>query len=144
MTFTTRLDHDQRLTIVHWMTRLDREGLIQNLRMFRAPDFPAHYDLIHLFEPDIQIEIDHTAVVEHAIERHRTLLERGITRQLQSAYVAVPDQLMSWVEIWRHFFPNEDKNLLIQMFGSLEEALVWLGREPLDEDALEVFPANHW
>ena len=112
----------------------------ENLRVFRAPDFPAHYDLIHLFDPDIRVEIDHTAVVGHAIERQRTLLERGITRQLRSAFVAVPDHLIALVEIWPLFFPDADKSLLIKIFGTLDEALSWLGRQPLDENALVAYP----
>ena len=142
MPFTTRLDHDQQLAIFHWEGTLDHHALRENLRVFRAPDFPAHYDLIHMFDPDIRVEIDHTAVVGHAIERQRTLLERGMTRQLRSAFVAVPDHLISLVEIWPLFFPDADKSLLIKIFDTLDGGLNWLGRQPLDEASLEVYPST--
>ncbi|WP_440958589.1 hypothetical protein ACFELO_00335 [Oceanicaulis sp. LC35] len=139
MTFTTRLDHGQRLVILYWETALTQDDLSRNLEVFRAPDFPAHYDLIHTFDPRIRIEIDHTVVVGHAIERQRTLQERGVTHQLRSAFVDVPAPLKSIVEIWPLFFPDSEQSLSIRMFDTLDEALDWLGRAPFDEAALETF-----
>ena len=140
MTFTTRLDHGQRLAIFHWTGSLSQDDLSRNLKVFRRPDFPAHYDIMNLFDPAIVVEIDHESVVGHAIERHRTLLERDVGRQLRSAFIAVPDSLKSLVELWPLFFPEADKSLLIQIFDTLEEALVWLERDSFDETSLEAFP----
>ncbi len=142
MTFTTRLDHGQRLVILHWESALTQDDLSRNLVMFRASDFPADYDLIHLFDPRIRVEIDHTVLVGHAIERQRTLEERGVTHQLRSAFVDVPAPLKSLVELWPLFFPDSDQSLLIRMFDTLEEALDWLGREPFDEARLSPYPVR--
>ena len=142
MTFSIRLDHRQRLVILHWETALTQDDLSRNLLVFRAPDFPAEYDLIHLFDPRIRVEIDHSVLVGHAIERQRTLEERGVTHQLRSAFVDVPAPLKSLVEIWPLFFPDADQSLLIRMFDTLDEALAWLDRKPVDEAALEIYPVR--
>lgn len=140
MTFTTRLDHGQRLAVFHWKDTLSQYDLNQNLHVLRALDFPAHYDLIHLFDEEIDVQIDHNNIVAHAIERQRTLQERDITHQLRSAFVAAPASLTLLVEIWPLFFPETDQSLLIRIFDTLDEALDWLGRAPFDETTLEAYP----
>ena len=142
MTFSLRLDHRQRLAIFSWKDTLSQDDLSRNLDVFRASGFPAHYDLIHVFDAKIDVQIDHDDVVGHAIERHRSLLARDVDHQLHSAFVSAPANIKPLVEVWSTFFPDADLSLLIRSFDRLDEALDWLGREPLDEASLEVFPVQ--
>ena len=139
MTFTTRLDHGQRLVVFFWKDALSQDDLSRNLDVFRAPDFPAHYDLIHMFDGSMDVLINHNAVVGHAIERQRSLILRNVDHEIRSAFVAVPDTLKSLVEVWSTFFPEADQSLMIRTFDTLDEALDWLGRKPFDEAALETY-----
>ena len=140
MTFSIRLDHSQRLVIFSWQDAISRKDLSGNLSAFRAPDFPARYDIIHLFHGAIDVQIDNNSVVGHAIERRRSLMERDVDHEIRSAFVAVPDTIKPLVEVWTAFFPDTDQSLLIRSFDRLDEALDWLGRDPLDEARLEAFP----
>jgi len=142
MTFTTRLDHAQRLVVFHGKEKLSQEELSQALKLFRDPDFPSDYDILNLFDEDIRVEINHDSIVSHAIERQRTLIEREPGRQLRSAFVAVPPALKALLDLWPLFFPETDGSLLIRFFDTLEEALAWLEREPFDVAALEDFPVQ--
>ncbi|WP_440958590.1 hypothetical protein ACFELO_00340 [Oceanicaulis sp. LC35] len=137
MTFTTRLDHAQRLAVFYGQDTLSQKDLAHALKLFRNPDFPADYDLLNLFDPDIRLQLDHNAMVTHAIERQRTLLERAPDQQIRSAFVAVPASLKSLLEYWPLFFPEAENGLQIRFFDTQEEALAWLGRDPIDLDALE-------
>ncbi len=139
MTFTTRLDHAQKLVVFRGHEKLSQNELTRAMRLFRHPDFPADYDVLNLFDPDIRVEIDHDAIVGHAIERQRILNERASGHQLRSAFVDVPPALKALLEYWPHFFPESDRGLRVRFFDTREEALAWLGREPFDEDALERF-----
>lgn len=139
MTFTTRIDHPQRLVVFHNTGQLFRDDLNSVLTLFRDPQFPADYDLVTLFDADVTADIDHTALVDHAIERQRTLQERTPERAIKSAFVDVPAGLKPMLELWPLFFPASQGDLSIRFFDTMEDALAWLDRRPFDFDALPLF-----
>ncbi|WP_022700669.1 hypothetical protein [Oceanicaulis alexandrii] len=139
MPFSTCIDHSQRLVVFHNTGRLVRGDMDKVVGLFRNPKFPVSYDLLTLFEPDVTMDIDHTALVDHAIERQRTLQERSPEHAIKSAFAGVPDGLKPMLELWPLFFPASQDSLSIRFFHTVEEALAWLGRGPLDESALTEF-----
>jgi hypothetical protein len=142
MNYTTRIDHPQRLVVFQNSGEITQDDLGSVLTLFRDPAFPADYDMITLFEADVSTNLDHTALVHHAIERQRTLSERTPEQTIRSALVAVPDGLKSMLELWPLFFPDSDNSLKICFFDTLEEALVWLDRRPINVEALLPFPSS--
>jgi len=134
-----RIDHAQRLLVITGQDTVSQAELARALTFFKHPDFPADYDVINVMNPKVRVEIDWDGLVEHALERQRTLSQRASGRQVRYAFVDAPDALKSLMKMWSLFFPKIDQTLLIRFFDTREEALAWLGREPFDEDALERF-----
>lgn len=134
MTFTTHIDHAQSLVIFHNHDELTQDDLDRVLMLFRCSDFPVEYDIITLFDADVHTRLDHRALVPHAVERQRTLIERGARRAVRSAFVAVPESLRATLELWPAFFPETENSLLIRFFDTLDEACDWLGRTPVTLD----------
>ncbi|WP_273144620.1 hypothetical protein [Oceanicaulis alexandrii] len=139
MPFSTRIDHSQRLVVFHNTGRLVRGDMDKVVGLFRNPKFPASYDLLTLFEADVSMDIDHTALVDHAIERQRTLQERSPEHAIKSAFVDVPAGLKPMLELWPLFFPDPQGDLSIRFFDTMDDALAWLERGPFDCDALPLF-----
>lgn len=139
MTFSTRIDHVQRLVVFHNHGELTQDDLDSVLALLKRPDFPLDYDILTLFAADVYTHLDHNALVPHAIERQRTLIESGPGRAVRSAFVAVPQSLQATLELWPAFFPETEDSLLIRFFDTETEALDWLDRKPSEPDALETF-----
>lgn len=139
MPFTTRIDHPQRLVVFHNSGQVLQSDLDNVLRVFRHPQFPATYDLLTLFDPDVSMDLGHTALVDHAIERQRTLQERTPEHAIKSALVEVPAGLKPMLELWPLFFPASQGALSISFFDTMDDALAWLERGPFDFDALPQF-----
>ena len=142
MPFSTRIDHPQSLVVFHNTGQLLREDLDSVLTLFRDPQFPASYDLVTLFDADVSADIDHKALVDHAIERQRTLQERTPEQAIKSAFVDVPAGLKPMLELWPLFFPDSQGDLSIRFFDAMDDALAWLERGPVDFDALPQFPSQ--
>jgi len=142
MTFSTKISHAQGLVIFYNTGELTQSDLDKVLAYFRRADFPAHYDMLTLFDDSVTMALDHTVLVNHAIERQRTLLERMPERTLKSALVGVPDALRSLLDMWPAFFPQSDQMLTIRLFDTQSEALDWLERAPLIETDLVDYPAR--
>ncbi|MAP48831.1 MAG: hypothetical protein CMH90_05040 [Oceanicaulis sp.] len=139
MPFSTRIDHPQRLIVFLNTGQLIRDDLDRVLTLFRNPQFPASYDLLTLFDADVSADIDHTTLVDHAIERQRTLQERAPEHAIRSAFVDVPAGLKPMLELWPLFFPDSQGDLSIRLFDAMDEALAWLERRPIDHDSLPLF-----
>ena len=141
MPFSTRLDHPQRLVVFHTSGQFFQNDLDSVLTLFRHPQFPASYDLLTLFDPDVSMDLGHTALVDHAIERERTLQERTPERAIRSALADVPVALAPMLELWPLFFPASKSALSVRVFDTMGEALDWLERRPFDFDSLPRFPS---
>jgi hypothetical protein len=133
MPFTARVDHARRFVLFLDEGLISQADLDRVIRLFRHPDYPADYDIITVFAPDVRFTADIAALVAHAVERRRTLQERPHVRMVRSALVNPPTDLGPSPDLWGVFFPEEEGALQVRSVTTVAAALTWLGH-PRDLD----------
>ena len=143
MSFVTHLDHAQKLVIFTVCDVISSSDLTQAIAILSDPEIPFDYDVITVMKPEAGTTVTPQFLVQHAMNRAKTLEQRSPPSMIRSALVGPTEQLNPLVELWPSFFPTSEGKLSVRLFETLEEALNWLEREPYDTATLPSFAIAH-